>query len=285
MHPATRSCAWAALAALASGLVIAAAPETAPYTREVAAGGDYSITTHFLNFNRDPLTLFFPLPRDAVKQSLAEFGYEVTDQSDLMKACDACSQEEFDKKVSDHYRERGLVPNAEGPGRFHLFVDMPAEVARNRKRMHAIAVQLDEIAEAHHYGSEQTVGAIVAMVQTALLYKPPPEREGGREILGFYPPPRALEAGFGDCDTKSALLAAVLANFPGVRMIGVHIPNHYLVGIARVPREGDAFIEFNGEPYVLIEASGPHWRPPGLIGDATQAALQTMTGLRIDALF
>ena len=35
-------------------------------------------------------------------------------------------------------------------------------------------------------------------------------------------------------------------------MIVVHVPKHYLVGIARVPRPGDAFIEYRGEPFVLV---------------------------------
>jgi len=122
-------------------------------------------------------------------------------------------------------------------------------------------------------------------VQSALPYQRPPDEDGGRDILGFFPPPRALQEGFGDCDTKSALLASILTNFPGTRMIGVHVPGHYLVGIARMPRPGDAFIEYGGEPFVLIEPSGPARLPPGQIGPSTQAALATMSEVRIDPLF
>jgi hypothetical protein len=57
------------------------------------------------------------------------------------------------------------------------------------------------------------------------------------------------------------------------------------VGVARVPRHGDAYIEYKGEPFVLMEASGPAWRPPGFISDTTKAALATMQGVRIDPLF
>jgi hypothetical protein len=167
----------------------------------------------------------------------------------------------------------------------HLYVDVPAVVERNRPRLRTLAGEFDQLTSGKHYAQDDALGAMITFVQSALPYQKPPEQEGERDILGFYPPLRALEAGFGDCDTKSALLASILTNFPGIKMIGVHVPRHYLVGIARVPRAGDAFIEYRGEPFVLIEASGPGRLPPGTIGQTTQAALETMNEVRIDPLF
>src|SRR3546814_6517494 len=85
--------------------------------------------------------------------------------------------------------------------------------------------------------AQWTMDAAVALVQTGLVYRKPSLRENGRQILGFYPPPRALESGYGDCDTKAALLAAILQNLTDAPIIGVHVPKHYLLGIGERSEE------------------------------------------------
>lgn len=255
------------------------------YVVTANAAGDYRVSASFTNFNNDPLTIVFALAQDAVRQSMAEFGYSESEATALAMSCGGpCEQADFDVRLQQYYRDHGLATFS-ADSEMRVVVDVPAIVERSRPRLRALAGQFDQLAQARAYGPEETVGAMVAFVQTALPYQRPPARESERDILGFYPPPRALEAGFGDCDTKSALLAAILTNFPGMRMVGVHIPGHYLVGIARVPRQGDAFIEYQGEPFVLIEPAGPAWYPPGTISDTTKTKLNTMTGVRIDQLF
>ena len=268
--------------ALAALTVPAPAAER-DYQRKTDAQGNHSVAASYVNFNRDPLAVAFTVLEQAVHESMAEFGYSMAEAQQMARDC-KYTQEEFDRRVEEYYRSRGLSWTMAGGVR-RLYVDIPAVVARNRARMRDLAREFDRLATARKYGPDETLGAMLTFVQSALPYQRPPKQEGERDILGFYPPPRALEAGFGDCDTKSALLAAILTNFPGTRMIGVHVPKHYLVGIARVPRPGDAFIEYRGEPFVLIEPSGPGRLPPGTIGPATQAALATMNGVRIDPLF
>ena len=260
----------------------AAAAENA-YQRTTDGKGDYRFTASYVNFNRDPLQLGFALPGRAVRESMEEFGYSAAEAQKMARECN-CNQAEFDRLVEEHYRARGLAWRmADGVRR--LYVDIPAVVERNRPRMRELAREFDRLATARKYGPDETLGAMLTFVQSALPYQRPPKQEGERDILGFYPPPRTLEAGFGDCDSKSALLAAIMTNFPGTRMIGLHIPRHYLIGIARVPRPGDAFIEYRGEPFVLVEPSGPGRLPPGMIAPTTQAALATMQDVRIDPLF
>ena len=262
---------------------VAAIAAERDYQRTEDAGGDTRVVASYVNHNRDPLSISFLLPSQAVREASAEFGWSATDTTALAQTC-GCTQEEYDRKVEDYYRSRGVAWRQTDTGR-RLHVDIPLEVQRNRPRLRALAAEFDQLATARGYGPDEALGAVLAFVQSALLYERPPDLEGDRDILGFFPPPRALHEGFGDCDTKSALLAALLTNFPGTRMIGVHVPRHYLVGIARVPRPGDAFIEYQGEPFVLIEPSGPARLPPGQIGPQTQAALATMNGIRIDPLF
>lgn len=270
--------------ALAVATAAAAAP-TARYERADAAAGGYRVTARFLNFNQDALALEFEVPGDAVRESLAEFGYEKAEIDALLAACTGCDQAEFDRRATAFYRSRGIAVAMQPSGRMKLTVDIAAAVERNKPRVRSLAQALGRIAKERQYGPDQTLGAAVAFVQTALRYEQPPAQDNGRNIIGFYPPPKTLELGLGDCDSKSALLAAMLAHFSGVRLIGVHVPRHYLVGVARVPRHGDAFIEYKGEPFVLMEAAGPAWRPPGMISDATRDALKRMQGVRIDPLF
>jgi len=65
-------------------------------------------------------------------------------------------------------------------------------------------------------------------------------------------------------------------------MIGINVPDHYLMGVARVPQRGEAFLQYGGEPYVLLEAAGPAWLPPGSISDYSRDVLGTMQDVRID---
>jgi hypothetical protein len=263
-----------------AGIATAYAAPVTRYERQ-----DDRITAEFLNFNQDALTLRFELEADVVRESLAEFGYAKEEVDALLAACTGCDQAEFDRRAAAFYQSRGIAAAMQPNGRMKLTVNVPMVVARNKPRLKPLAAALGRIAKERNYGPDQTLGAAVAFVQTALRYQLPPNQENGRNIIGFYPPPRTLELGLGDCDSKSALLAGMLAHFSGVRMIGVHIPKHYLVGVARVPRHGDAFIEYQGEPFVLMEAAGPAWRPPGMISDQTRDALSTMQGVRIDPLF
>ena len=275
----------AGLALAAAAIAATAGAPAARYERADAPGGGWRISAQFQNFNQDALTLEFELTPGAVRESLAEFGYARSEIDALLAACTGCDQAEFDRRSAAFYGSRGIAAAMQPNGRMKLTVDIATVVERNKPRLKSLAQALGRIARERNYGPDQTLGAAVAFVQTALKYQLPPDTEDGRNIIGFYPPPRALELGLGDCDSKSALLAAMLAHFSGVRMVGVHIPKHYLVAVARVPRHGDAYIEYQGEPFVLMEAAGPAWRPPGMISDQTRDALRTMQGVRIDPLF
>ena len=269
--------------ALAGTAVSALAAAPRDYLRATDAQGNHNVSASYVNFNRDPLALTFSLMQQAVLDSMGEFGFSNADAQTMAREC-GCNQEEYDRRLDEYFRARGLAWSTVD-GQRRLYVDVPAIVERNRGRLRALAREFEKLATAKGYGPDEKLGAMITFVQSALPYRRPPKEEGGRDILGFYPPPQALAAGFGDCDTKSALLAAILTNFPGTRMIGIHVPRHYLVGIARVPRPGDAFIEYRGEPFVLIEPSGPGRLPPGMIAPTTQAALATMSDVRIDPLF
>ena len=65
-------------------------------------------------------------------------------------------------------------------------------------------------------------------------------------------------------------------------MVGIHLPDHYLLGIERIPRHGDLFVEFDGVQYVLVEPAGPSWLPLGMVGEHTQTVLDNSQEVRIE---
>ncbi|HVE13871.1 MAG TPA: hypothetical protein VNI01_10790, partial [Elusimicrobiota bacterium] len=101
---------------------------------------------------------------------------------------------------------------------------------------------------------------------------------------GVLPPLKALVMGQGDCDTKSAVIASVLKNWPNLRMVGLEIPDHYLMAVHRIPRRGEAYVEFQGLPYVMIEAAGPAWLAPGSVGEYTENFIQSGKDFQIQQL-
>ena len=114
----------------------------------------------------------------------------------------------------------------------------------------------------------------LAMVATALCYRVPPTTFLGRETLGIIPPAACLAAGWGDCDSKSYLLAALIGPWRGAdgresSCLAVEIPGHLLLAVLRTPLPGQNYVEFNGLPYVLMETAGPGLLPVGSLGQST----------------
>jgi len=131
-------------------------------------------------------------------------------------------------------------------------------------------------------GSSETIGAALSLVQTAFRYEVVPMVVNGRQTGGIYPPLEAVAKGSGDCDTKSALLAGILLNWNKIKLIGIGVPDHYLMGVLRNPAKGDAFVEYQGLRYVLMEPAGPAWLPPGMVGPLTTALLNSGAALAIE---
>ncbi|HEX5069857.1 MAG TPA: hypothetical protein VFV78_06535 [Vicinamibacterales bacterium] len=261
----------------------------APATSDARAGSwsrdadkdGWRVAIQFTNYNGNRLAAAFPVSRLDMDQAMAEFGFRKAETDEILKSCRTCNQAEYDRRMADYYRQRGLAAVLTDRV-MRLSVDMPELVRRNAPRVRAAAMEIDRIAKERQYDSGATIGAALSMVQTGIPYFAPPMQEDGKEILGVYVPPQVLGNGKGDCDSKTGLIASLLKNFSGARTIGINVPNHYLMGIARVPQRGEAFLEYDGEPYVLLEAAGPAWLPPGSISDHSRAMLGTMRDVRVD---
>lgn len=259
---------------------------------------------NFVNFNRDRLHISFSMPAREYRAYLSGYGYSEAKLASLNQWRNDTRRLEWDKAVrtggqaageealkaveweykvrlNDYFRSRGFELQ---PGNT-ISCDIPAVVKRNVRFLKSLALAFQDLSSARGYGPEETVGAVLAMAQTALRYKLPPMVEGDIHTGGILPPGRALLSGWGDCDTKTALVASILGNWSGMRLVGIAVPGHYLMAIRRIPAKGDLFVTYNGVEYVLIEPAGPAWLEPGTVGTATTALLEGAEGYKIEPFF
>lgn len=260
----------------------------------------------FKNFNRDVLTVDFSLTDGAYCKYESAFGYYKKDLAAIdewlknardgaykyalkthktqaqLDAAMASLDKQREEKVKEYIASRGFKIL---PGHV-LTVDVPAIVQRSRPVLNPVAGALQKVADQQNYDSESVIGAGLSLVQTAVIYKIPPDIEpDGRHTGGILQPATTLLKGWGDCDTKTALLSSILVNWPNMRIVGVSVPGHYLMGVLRIPNKGDAYIEYQGLQYVLVEPAGPAWLPVGQVAYTTQPLLEASEGFRIDPMF
>ena len=267
-------------------------------------GAELKAQYNFINFNKDRLTVNFGMSAQAYKKYLAGYGYHDSDMAKLRIWRDATRTEawqeayktggkagaeraiavvdlDYDTKLRAMLRSRGLAMRA---GNI-VEPDMPVVVKRNTELLKPLALAFQKIAGERKYRQEELIGAVVSMVQTAIRYKVPAGIENGLHTCGLLPPARALLSGWGDCDTKTGLLASVLSSWNGMRMVGVAVPGHYLMAIRRLPAKGDLFVRHEGLEYVLVEPAGPAWLEPGVVGQGTTALLGGREGYKLEPFF
>lgn len=251
-------------------------------------GDGYRVTTRFNAHDGKPMRLAFDLDRATAMESMRDYGFSQDEVDALEVRCRSshtCTAETLDQVMRAYYREHGLRVQQGANRRMRLSVDIPQVVRSNRAAVQPMVVALRELGRDQGFDEERRLSAATALVQSGFAYRLPRDIEDGRRTLGFYTPPRTMEKGYGDCDTKSALLAAVLAGLGEDRVIGVHVPGHYLLGVAREPRDGEMSVAFGGRHYLLLEAAGPAPRRPGDVSKATRAALASGQPIRIDPIF
>lgn len=258
--------------------------------RELKRDGDnLSATYGFVSYQDDPVEVKVTVPGSAYRSYRQGFGYRQQDldalfeqqKQQLDQALDwavknRVSQEKldevaariksnYDTAVKDLLKARGfryLDKNL-------LAADIPEIVKNNVALFQPVAHSLQQSMTRLGYSETDTIGTALPLVQTAIAYEALPAVQNERITAGFSPPLEVFMEGRGDCDAKSALLASILLNWDKVELIGVGVPSHYLLGILQNPGKGEAFVEFEGLTYVLMEPSGPAWVPPGVISDYT----------------
>jgi len=89
---------------------------------------------------------------------------------------------------------------------------------------------------------------------------------------GFLPPSEVLINNIGDCDSKAALMAAMLRSLlPNLNMALVYLPNHALLG-ATLPNfeDEESIKDVNGAKYLLLDPTGPALMKLGRVSESTE---------------
>ena len=274
------------------------------FQRVEESNGKCSAEYGCLNFNNDPLRISFSITSRDLAAYNQGYGYLDSELAALSqwqkKALDEAYQHAVKNRLGqEELNKMGAAVKSEYKSKYRNFLvsrgfefqqgnvlvaDIPAIVKRNVKNLRQIALQIEGAAQKQDYDSDEIIAAVLSLVQTAIVYDNVPMVIKGRQTGGLYPPLETLARGRGDCDTKTTLLASVLLNWSKIKLVGVGIPNHYLMGVLRNPAKGDAFVEYNGLRYVLLEPAGPAWLAPGSIGTSTTALLNSGQSLTIEPI-
>ncbi len=266
--------------------------------------GTVSVEYGFVTMRNDQLQLAFSITEKQYETYRQGFGYRQQELDDLFnnqlqllteahkvalktRPAPPKLQETYARIKEDYQNRRQELLHIRG-FRFLsgsvLTADIPAIVRNNVAPLNPVAVSLAASVNRLGYGPIDIIGAALSLVQTAIVYAELPLEVDGRVTAGYSPPMEVFIEGRGDCDAKSGLLASILLNWDKVRIIGVGIPGHYLLGVLQHPARGDAFIEYEGMNYVLVEPAGPAWLPPGTISDYSQKWLEAQEQIDIEAI-
>ncbi len=297
------------VAAQAAGEEVDAQTSTAGSPRTwqkiVKDGGMRSASYGFVDFKQDKITLSYKIPETEFKKYNEAYGYRAEDVTALQEwrdnatkssyklavatnksqaqvdAAAAAIQKEYDKKLHDYLESRGFMLMKGGVTR----VDVPGVVRQNKPLVKPIAQVFERFATQHRYQSMDIIGAVLSFAQTAVNYKNVDPIYKGKHTLGFLLPITTIVMGWGDCDTKSAMVASILSNWGQMRMIGISVPGHYLMAVLQIPDKGDMFVEYQGLQYILLEPAGPGWFPPGQVAEETANQLNASEGYQIYPFF
>ncbi len=259
----------------------------------------------FISFTRDKLRISYRIAESDFKRYNSSYGYRPEELEALRKWRDQATRNAYDAAIARHKSQAELDAAAADIQRqykakllayledhgFRLEqgnttrIDMRSVVRKNGPQIKPLARSFDLIARQRGYGSMDIIGAVLSFAQTAIKYKEPDDVYKGKHTGGILAPITTVVLGWGDCDTKTGLAASILSNWSQMRMIGISVPGHYLMGVLQIPDKGDMFVEYQGLKYVLAEPAGPAWLPPGRVAEKTVAQLSGSDGYRIYPFF
>jgi len=205
-------------------------------------------------FRRSSLTLTTEIDPDRMEKARASFGipaswFEVS----------AYTRAELNRKVrlvKQRAAARGIRIETDGPRVDHRWI-----VEQSRDDMKPLAWTISRTTRSRGYRTQRELLNIMAGFVQSMAYKIPADARrtrSGREIKtgGITMPIETLYRGYGDCDTKSVLLASILANFPCQRVILLTGARHMFIGVRGIPRRDEHYVDIRGTKYILIELTG-----------------------------
>jgi len=173
-------------------------------------------------------------------------------------------QSKFDKKIEKaafELREKFLEEKGLRQLETSIGVNYGRVARNNQPRLEGAFKSLQRIAQ--DMNLHQFVSLLLSFLQE-IRYGVPPVSENGKNILGFWVPPKVLATNFGDCDCKGATFASLWLNYKKYPLLLIKIPKHMFIGLA-IPSFSGEGAYINGLRYTLCEVTGPDKIPMGII--------------------
>lgn len=149
-------------------------------------------------------------------------------------------------------------------------IDYTHVAQKNRSRVEGAFESLEK--KARGLNLHQFISLVLSFIQQ-IRYGNPPVSEKGKNILGFWVPPKVLVTNFGDCDCKAVTFASLWLSYKKYPLVLVKIPNHMFIGLAIPSFSGEGFL-INGIRYTLCEVTGPGKTPLGIISPYSRMYLE-----------
>lgn len=94
--------------------------------------------------------------------------------------------------------------------------------------------------------------------------------------LGYMMPSEVLLRGYGDCDSKATLVAALVAGLaPSLTLRFIEVPavDHLLIAVSLPPEPGEMAVQLEGQQMLLLEVAGPGRFPPGIMAPPVKESM------------
>lgn len=93
---------------------------------------------------------------------------------------------------------------------------------------------------------------------------------------GFSPPLRLIYNNKGDCDSKTALMAAVAKRmFPSLQIALIFLSDHALIGFQLPHVKSEAWVKIEGLDFILSEPTGPAQIPFAQVADSSLVRIKS----------
>lgn len=179
---------------------------------------------------------------------------------------DFFQQGRYTQEQIDNYLKKGSFKQAMMEGKLYTIPDYN-KIARDNKVVTAPIYKMMK----QYLGKNLTQTKLIETLMTFcqdIPYKRPPASRGKRYTGELDVPAKMLAVGTGDCDTKSVFFASTLLHHQSIKVAVVLVdnPSHMFAAIRGVPTPYQAYIEYQGEKYIVCEPVGNARLPVGKLG-------------------
>lgn len=146
-----------------------------------------------------------------------------------------------------------------------LYFDYDKIVEESKPLIEPLYREFKKIIDKYGLNQREKVELVMRFLQD-IPYGIPPTNYKNKYIAGLFPPIETLGNTWGDCDSKSLLMATLLSfdSYFYNKMAIILVPGHALLGLKVVPGPYDKFTSYGGENYVYAEPVGLSRTPLGV---------------------